>query len=64
MTLKKAPPGRSDVPRVSEQCYAKLFSRDLLRKRNFKAHAWLDHDGQVILDHREFEQYAPLFPEG
>lgn len=28
-----------------------------------KAHAWLDHDGQVILGHHEGEHYAPLLTD-
>ena len=27
-----------------------------------KAHAWLDHDGQVIFGHQEFERYETLVP--
>lgn len=28
-----------------------------------KAHAWLDHDGQVILGHHEGEHYEPLLTD-
>ena len=30
----------------------------------FKAHAWLDCDGQVILGHHECERYETLLPAG